>query len=194
MRASQGGPDRAATLLQFLTQRKTKGHQLKGKIVSALFRTFPHFFTLLSHLFFTLFRSFSHIFTLFPPGRSLKIKPFLRRTKENKKEKTKPFDTLVVARLSSSDYLPFSFARLCFLFSPCPPHPSSGNFFPSALSLWDLTLLVEDREPARAGFWGVVWTGSLHYTAVTYFPKAPVTKTIGDLQKGSAEGGFSDLF
>ena len=38
-------------------QRKTKGQQLKGKIVLALFHTFWHFSTL-----FTLFQSFSEFF------------------------------------------------------------------------------------------------------------------------------------
>ena len=54
-------------------QRKTQGQQLKGKIVSALSHT--------SH-------TFPHFFTLFPPGLSLKIKPFLKRRKENKKKNT----------------------------------------------------------------------------------------------------------
>ena len=67
-------------------REKTKGQQLKGKIVSALLHTFPHFSTL---------------FHTFPP-LSLKIKPFLKIIKENTKKKTKPFCTLVVARLSSS--------------------------------------------------------------------------------------------
>ena len=40
----------------------------KGKIVSALFHTFPH------------------SFPRFPPGLALKIKPFLKRIKENKRE------------------------------------------------------------------------------------------------------------
>ena len=51
-----------------------------------------------------LFHTFSHFFTFFPPGPFLKIKPFLKRIKENQKKKTKPFCTLVVARLSSSKY------------------------------------------------------------------------------------------
>ena len=50
------------------------------------FGTFPHFSTLL------------HTFQNFSPGLLLKLRPF----KENKKKKTKPFCTLVVARLSSS--------------------------------------------------------------------------------------------
>ena len=70
------------------TQRKTKGQQLKGKIVSALFHTF---FALIHTLFF------------FSSPLPLKIKPFLKRIKENKNKKTKPFCTLVVARLSSSN-------------------------------------------------------------------------------------------
>ena len=65
-------------------QRKTKGQQLKGKIVLALVHTFPHFST--------LFQNFS-------PRTFLIIKAFL---KDNKKKKTKPFCTFVVARLSSS--------------------------------------------------------------------------------------------
>ena len=67
--------------------RKTKGQQLKGKIVSALSHTFSHFSTL-----FTRFQNFS-------PRTSLKIKAV---SKENNKKQTKPFCTLVVARLSSS--------------------------------------------------------------------------------------------
>ena len=47
-------------------QRKTNGQQLKGKIVSALFRTFPHFFTLLQN---------------FSPRTFLSIKAFLKRIK-----------------------------------------------------------------------------------------------------------------
>ena len=74
------GPDGPLTHYNL---EKTKGQQLKGKIVSALFHTFPHFFT------------------LFPLGLSLKIKLSLKRIKENKKKLTKPFCTLVVARLSS---------------------------------------------------------------------------------------------
>ena len=62
-----------------------KGQQLKGKIVSGLFHTFPHFLA------------------LSPPGLSLKIKPSLKIRKENQKNKTKLFCTLVVARLSSSE-------------------------------------------------------------------------------------------
>ena len=83
-----------------LDQRKTKGQQLKGKIVSALFHTFWHFST--------LFHTFSEFFRIFPPGLFLRIKGFYccfssKIIKENKKKKTKPFCTLVVARLSSSD-------------------------------------------------------------------------------------------
>ena len=51
-----------------LNPRKTKGQQLKGKIVRALLRTFSHFST--------LFHTFPHFFTLFPPGLSLTIKAF----------------------------------------------------------------------------------------------------------------------
>ena len=49
-------------------QRKTKGQQLKGKIVSALFHTFGHFST---H-----FHTFSEFFRIFPPGFFLRIKGF----------------------------------------------------------------------------------------------------------------------
>ena len=81
-------------------QRKTKGQQLKGKIVSALFHTFWHFST--------LFHTSSEFFRIYPPGLSLRIKGFYccfssKIVKENKKKKTKPFCTLVVARLSSSE-------------------------------------------------------------------------------------------
>ena len=65
-------------------QRKTKGQQLQGKIVTALFRTFSHFST--------------H-FHSFAPGLLLKLRLFYKR----KKKKTKPFCTLVVAGLSSSN-------------------------------------------------------------------------------------------
>ena len=81
-------------------QRKTKGQQLKGKIVSALFHTFWHFST--------LFHTFSEFFRIFPPGLFRRIKGFYccfssKRRKDNKKKKTEPFCTLVVARLSSSE-------------------------------------------------------------------------------------------
>ena len=69
-------------------QRKAKGQQLKCKIVSA---PFPNFFA--------LFHTF-HTSQKFSPRTVLKIKAFF---KENKNKKTKPFFTLVVARLSSSD-------------------------------------------------------------------------------------------
>ena len=85
-------------------QRKTKGQQLKGKIVSALFHTFWQFST---H-----FHTFSEFFRIFPPRLFFRIKGFYwcfspkirkEKKKENKKKKTKPFCTLVVARLSSSE-------------------------------------------------------------------------------------------
>ena len=88
-------------------QRKTKGQQLKGKIVSALFHTFWHFLALFPS--FLLFSS--EFFRIFPPGLSLRNKGFYycfssKRRKvfleENKKKKTKPFCTLVVARLASA--------------------------------------------------------------------------------------------
>ena len=69
-------------------QRKTKGRQLKGKIVSAFFHTFFALFHASSH-FFTLFHTFSE----FSPRAILKIQAFFF---------TEPFCTLVVARLSSS--------------------------------------------------------------------------------------------
>ena len=65
-------------------QRKTKGQQLKGKIVSALFSHFSTFFFLLA------------FFQNFPRGLLLKLRLFI----ENKKKKTKPFCTLVVARFN----------------------------------------------------------------------------------------------
>ena len=86
------------------TQRKTKGQQLKGKSVSApfffvFFRTFWHFST--------LFRTFPKIFL---QDFFLDLKGFCccfsskrrKDNKENKKKMTKPFCTLVVARLFSS--------------------------------------------------------------------------------------------
>ena len=75
-------------LVLTLPQRKTKGKQLNSEIVSAPF-----------HTFFALFHTFSH-FSEFSPRMFLKIKAF---AKENKTRKAKPFCTLVVARLSSSN-------------------------------------------------------------------------------------------
>ena len=90
-------------LLMGYFQRKTKGQQLKGKIVSAL-HTVWHFST---H-FLTLFQSFSEFFL---QGFFLELKGFStvfvqrdeKRKKQKRKKKTKPFCTLVVALLSSSD-------------------------------------------------------------------------------------------
>ena len=61
-------------------QRKTKGQQLKGKIVSALFLTFWHFST---H-----FHTFSEFFKNFPPGPFLRINGVLLlfQIKETKRE------------------------------------------------------------------------------------------------------------
>ena len=78
-----------------LTQRKTKGQQLKVKIVSALFHPFWHFST---H-----FHTFSEFFL---QDDFLELRGFttvlLQRDekiiKKNKKKKAKPFCTLVVAR------------------------------------------------------------------------------------------------
>ena len=73
-------------------QRKTKGQQLKGKIVSEIF---------------TLFHNFSHFFIIFPPGLST-IKQRVSAQWEQKRRKNKKNNgtnrccTLVVACLSSS--------------------------------------------------------------------------------------------
>ena len=75
--------------VQGLSLRKTKGQQLKGKIVSALF----------SHFLFHFSTRVNHTFSEFSPRTSLKIKAF---SLDNKKKRTKPCCTLVVARLSSS--------------------------------------------------------------------------------------------
>ena len=53
-------------IIEVYIQRKTKGQQLKGKIVSALFHTSPHFFTLLQSFF-----------RKFPPGLFLQIEGVL---------------------------------------------------------------------------------------------------------------------
>ena len=76
------------------SQRKTKGQQLKGKIVSE---------------FFTLFHNFSHFFIIFPPGLSPSKQRALaqgeqKRRKDNKRKRANRFCTLVVARLSSSNF------------------------------------------------------------------------------------------
>ena len=74
--------------------------KLKGKIVSALFHTVWHFST---H-----FHAFSEFFQNFPSRTFLRFQGFyccfsLKRTKKDKKKSIKPFCTLAVARLSSSD-------------------------------------------------------------------------------------------
>ena len=76
----------------FNFQRKTKGQQLKGKIVSECF---------------TLFHQISHLFIIFPPWLSPSKQRVLaqgeqKRRKDNKKNRTNRCCTLVVARLSSS--------------------------------------------------------------------------------------------
>ena len=53
---------------------------------------------------FGTFSRLSTLFTLFPPGLSLKIRPNLKGIEENKKKKTNPFSTFVVARLASSNW------------------------------------------------------------------------------------------
>ena len=73
-------------------ESKTKGQQLKGKIVSEIF---------------THFHNFSHFFIVFPQGLSLAKQRALaqgeqKRRKDNKKNRTNRCCTLVVARLSSS--------------------------------------------------------------------------------------------
>ena len=74
--------------LVFVTRFRLCQRKLKGN------NKFRHFFS---------FSHFSTPFTFFPPGFSLKIKPFLKRVNENKKI-TKPFCTLIVTRLSSFDF------------------------------------------------------------------------------------------
>ena len=77
----------------------------KGKIASALFHTFLQFSTLFhtfSHFFFQdFFLGFGGFTTVLAQSDE-------KRPKENKKEKTRPFCTLVVARLSSSGLFPSS--------------------------------------------------------------------------------------
>ena len=82
--------------LMHTLQRKPKGQRLKGNIVSALFHTFK--------VFFSHFHTFSHLFS---PRIFLKIKACF---KENKKKKTKPFCTLVVACLFNLMHI---LQRLC---------------------------------------------------------------------------------
>ena len=77
-------------------QGKTKGQQLKGKIVSNVLHTF---------------RTFSHFFRIFPPGLSPSKQRVLaqweqKRRKDNKKNWTNRCCTLVVARLASSNFYP----------------------------------------------------------------------------------------
>ena len=97
-RVSEEAPVVMKKLLKILVskaaqfQRKTKGQQLKGKIVSE---------------FFTLFHNFWHFFIIFPPGLSPSKQRVLaqgerKRRKDNKKKRANRCCTLVVARLSSS--------------------------------------------------------------------------------------------
>ena len=74
------GRERVNNYLRFSSQRKTKGQQLKGKIVSAL-----------SHTFLGTFPHIFPLFRIFPPGLFLSIKGFYycfssKRRKENKRE------------------------------------------------------------------------------------------------------------
>ena len=103
-------------VLSSFLQRKTKGQQLKGKIVRHFF---SHFWPNLSALFHTFwhfstrFHTFSEFCLQVLQEFFLEVRGFTtvlaqrdeKRPKENKKKKTKPFCTLVVARLSSSHSL-----------------------------------------------------------------------------------------
>ena len=87
------------------SQRKTKGQQHKGKIVSAFFHTFWHFSTRF-HTFSEFFRIFLQDFLLeFRGCTTVLVQRDEKRIKENRKTNAKPFCTLVVACLSSSDDL-----------------------------------------------------------------------------------------
>ena len=56
------------------------------------------------------------------------------------------------------------FSRPFFLFLPCPPHTSPGNFLPQnplfLSGTSDLLFLAQHRQSPGAGFWGQFWTGS----------------------------------
>ena len=69
-RAATDGSSNLGLIIRCTNQRKAKGQQLKGKIVSALFTPFGTF----SHMF-TFFFS-SEFFRTFPPGLFPKIKGF----------------------------------------------------------------------------------------------------------------------
>ena len=113
-------------------QRKTKGQQLKGKSVLALFHTFWHFST---HLHFFFSQSFSDFFL---QDFFARIKGFhycfsSKRRKEKKreyKENTKPFCMWVVARLSSDErWLKNAVVWLSnFALSGVHTAPCSGEF------------------------------------------------------------------
>ena len=83
-------------------KEKLKGNNYRAKSSRHFFALFGTF-----HTFSTLFHTFSEFF---PQGFLLELRGFAtvlvqrdeKRIKENKKKKTKPFCTLVVARLSSS--------------------------------------------------------------------------------------------
>ena len=58
---------------------------------------------------------------------------------------------------------PTFFAHPFFLFLPCPPQPSPGNFLPqNPLFLGPQINTLSRREKATTGFWGRFWTGSSH--------------------------------
>ena len=91
------------------SQKNTKGQQLKGKIVSALFHTFRHFSTNF-HIFDRFSKFFLQDFILELRGFiTVVVQRDEKIIKENKKKKIKSFCTLVVARLSSSKVLRHSF-------------------------------------------------------------------------------------
>ena len=109
-------------LFFFKIQERGLHKECRGGVLGA-----PKFFMLNSFAcfffvpdFFTLFRTFPHFFTLFRVFRTIPPELFLRievlttvlvqrdekkRIKENKKKRTNPFCTLVVAHLSSSELL-----------------------------------------------------------------------------------------
>ena len=72
---------------------------------------------------------FHTFFTLFPSGLSLKNQAFSQESKRECKEKTKPFCTFVVARLSSSNCCSniLLFVWVAERLAPPPPPHQSGN-------------------------------------------------------------------
>ena len=119
--------------------QRREGKPLKHRLTTIthkmIFRVFQSFSEFFLQDFFLELRGFYHCFSS-------------KRPNENRKKKTKPFCTLVVARLSH--------LFLCILFSFfCPvcltlPH---AVLFPKIPSFWDFSSTLSRREKATCRGW-----------------------------------------